>query len=56
MTTKGILKYNEAKFDYYFSGLDSKNNILDVIVLSDTSIVFTSVSFQTNRYFLDIKN
>jgi hypothetical protein len=27
VTTKGILKYKEAKFDYYFSGLDSKNNI-----------------------------
>jgi ligand-binding sensor domain-containing protein len=45
-TTKGILKYNGVRFDYYFSGLDSKNNILDVIVLSDSSIVFTSSNFE----------
>lgn len=45
-TTKGILKYNGSKFDYYFSALDSKNNILDVIVLSDSSVVFTSSNFE----------
>ena len=45
-TTRGILKFNESKYDYYFSELDSKNNISDVIVLSDSSIVFTSSNFE----------
>jgi ligand-binding sensor domain-containing protein len=49
-TTKGILKYDGKKFDYYFSDLNSKNNILDLIVCSDSSIIFNGSNFELKIY------
>jgi ligand-binding sensor domain-containing protein len=49
-TTKGILKYDGKKFAYYFSELKSNHNIKDLIVTSDSSIVFSSATPEIKIY------
>ena len=49
-TTKGILKYDGKKFTHYFSELKSNHNIKDLIVTSDSSIIFTSATPEIKIY------
>jgi ligand-binding sensor domain-containing protein len=49
-TTKGILKYANKKFVYYFSELKSNHNIKDVIIAEDSSVIFTSATPEIKIY------
>ncbi len=52
-TTKGILKYDGKRFAYYFSDLKSNHNIKDLLITSDSSIVFTSATPEIKIYKKD---
>lgn len=41
-STKGIIKYDGKQFEKYFTAEEAKNKIRDVLVDSDSSVLFTS--------------
>lgn len=49
-TTKGILKYDGKKFLYYFKDIKANNNIKDVIVLNDGTLLFNSETPELKYY------